>query len=65
MNAHVESILLDPSFSDWLKAALRSALDCDPIVVANESDVLRAVLMQRVADDGSVDVTLTSPAIAA
>jgi hypothetical protein len=55
MNANVERILLDPSFSNWLKDALRSALECDPIVVANEADVLRAVLMRRVAEGEGID----------
>ena len=57
MNANVERILLDSSLSDWLKAALRTALECDPVVVANEADVLRSVLMRRVAGDGDVAIT--------
>lgn len=55
MNVHVERTLLDPALSEWLKSALRSALDCDPIVVANEADVLRSVLMRRIADEGRLD----------
>lgn len=61
MDAHVEKILLDPSFSEWLKDALRSALSCDPIVVANEADVLRAVLVRLAADgvaDDAPDITV-------
>ncbi|MGH8527267.1 MAG: hypothetical protein ACREXY_24595 [Gammaproteobacteria bacterium] len=64
MNANAESILLDPTYSEWFKAALRSALDCDPIFVANECDALRAVLMRRVAEDCSLDST-PEPAVMA
>ena len=42
-----EEILDDPSASDWLKGALRSALDRDPVDALNDALVLAAALEQR------------------
>ena len=57
MNANVERILLDPSLLDWLKGALRTSFECDPVVVANETHVLGSVLMRGVAGGGEVAIT--------
>lgn len=43
-------VLKDPETSDWLRHALQAALQCDPVRVANDVEILRAVLQQRVAD---------------
>lgn len=43
----VESILNDPSASFWLKDALRSALQRDPVDAARDAEVLAAVLTNR------------------
>jgi hypothetical protein len=44
-------VLNDPSTSDWLKSALRTALEHDAIEAANDADVLRSVLMRRAAEE--------------
>ena len=40
----IDDILVDPTASLWLKAALRSALSRDPVDAANDADVLARVL---------------------
>jgi hypothetical protein len=40
-------ILDDPSASDWLKEALRSALDRDPVDALNDALLLAATLEER------------------
>jgi hypothetical protein len=42
-----EEILDDPSTSDWLKGALRSALERDPVDALNDALVLAATLEER------------------
>ena len=42
-----EEILEDPSASDWLKGALRSALERDPVDALNDALVLAATLEER------------------
>jgi hypothetical protein len=42
-----EGILDDPSASDWLKGALRSALERDPVDALNDALVLAATLEER------------------
>jgi hypothetical protein len=42
-----EEILDDPSASDWLKGALRSALERDPVDALNDALVLAATLEDR------------------
>jgi hypothetical protein len=40
-------ILMDDSHSDWLRAALRAALECDPVTAANDAEFLACLLQQR------------------
>ena len=40
----IEQILADPAASDWLKAALHSALARDPVDAANDSEILAKLL---------------------
>lgn len=40
----IEQVLADPAASDWLKAALRSALSRDPVDAANDSEILAKLL---------------------
>ncbi len=40
-------VLTDVSQSDWLRAALKAALACDPIRAANDAEVLACILQQR------------------
>jgi hypothetical protein len=43
----IEEVLRDPSASSWLKAALRSALERDPVDAANDAEVLARLLDRR------------------
>lgn len=45
-------VLNDPGASEWLRTALRSALQYDAIQVANDVETLRQVLHERAADEG-------------
>jgi hypothetical protein len=42
-----EAILDDPAASDWLKGALRSALERDPVDALNDALLLAATLEER------------------
>ena len=42
-----EKILADPSTSYWLRDALSSALDRDPVDVQNDVEVLREVFAKK------------------
>lgn len=44
----IEEILADPSVSFWLKDALRSALDRDPVDAWKDTDLLTVILRERV-----------------
>lgn len=51
-----QDVLADPQTSKWLRDALTTALACDPVRVANDIELLRVVLQQRVADEaGAAD----------
>jgi hypothetical protein len=43
----LETVLLDPSTSFWLRGALESALKRDPVDAANDAEVLDGILQQR------------------
>jgi hypothetical protein len=43
----IEDILHDPAASLWLKAALRTALERDPVDAANDAEVLLRILDAR------------------
>jgi hypothetical protein len=43
----IEDILSDPAASLWLKAALRTALDRDPVDAANDAEMLLRLLDAR------------------
>lgn len=42
-----ENILDDPAASFWLKNALRSALDRDPVDASNDAELLVVALKER------------------
>jgi hypothetical protein len=42
-----EEILDDPAASDWLKEALRSALERDPVEALNDALLLAGLLEER------------------
>jgi hypothetical protein len=46
-NLEGEEMLDDPSTSDWLKEALRSSLERDPVDALNDALVLAATLEER------------------
>ena len=41
-------VLADPASSDWLRTALRTALQCDPVTAANEAALLARLLQDRI-----------------
>jgi hypothetical protein len=43
----IEQVLDDSAASFWLKAALRSALDRDPVDAANDAELLAQLLDRR------------------
>jgi hypothetical protein len=43
----IEQVLADPAASFWLKEALSSALDRDPVDAANDAEVLAQILDRR------------------
>lgn len=52
-----EDILKDPQASEWLRNALREALSCDPVRVANDAACLSQLLARRaVRGDDPMDL---------
>jgi hypothetical protein len=45
--SEIERVLADPAASYWLKFALRSALERDPVDAANDAEVLACLLEKR------------------
>ena len=43
----IDEVLNDPTISDWLKSALGSALNRDPLDVTNDAEILFYILSQR------------------
>jgi len=50
LNDSIQTILDDPAASDWLKTALRAALDRDPVDAVNDAEVMCEMLKQRLDD---------------
>lgn len=50
----IDDVLNDPTISDWLKWALRSALERDPVDVTNDVEILHLILVQRLEALGLV-----------
>ena len=46
----IDDVLNDPTISDWLKWALRSALNRDPLDVTNDAEILFLILSQRLCE---------------
>lgn len=46
----IEDVLRDFAASQWLKTALRTALDRDPVDAANDAEVLARLLTERCFD---------------
>jgi hypothetical protein len=47
----IEQVLADPAASFWLKGALSSALDRDPVDAANDAEVLAQLLDRNMPRD--------------
>lgn len=43
----IQDVLNDPTASNWLKDALRSAMDRDPVDAANDAEILAVLLDNR------------------
>ena len=50
----IDEILNDPTTSKWLRWALRSALERDPVDVTNDVEILHLILVQRLEALGLV-----------
>ncbi|RFC61822.1 hypothetical protein DYI37_19235 [Fulvimarina endophytica] len=48
-DAYIEEILASPTCSHWLRVALQSALECDPVDAANDAEALSLILQVRAA----------------
>lgn len=46
----IDEVLNDPTISHWLKSALSSALNRDPLDVANDAEMLFLILSQRLGE---------------
>ena len=46
----IDDVLNDPTISNWLKSALRSALNRDPLDVANDAEILFFILSTRLGE---------------
>lgn len=46
----IDDVLSDPTISNWLKSALRSALNRDPLDATNDSEMLFLILSQRLGE---------------
>jgi hypothetical protein len=57
VNSEVENVMADRSASEWLKTALRGALNRDPIDALNEALALAGILENRLR----VELDLDSP----
>ena len=57
--ARINAVLQHHATSRWLKAALGSALDRDPVEVLDDADVLRELLAERATAvvDRMIDAT--------
>lgn len=47
IESHIAWVLAHPGMSDWLKDALRSAADRDPVHVLNDLEILCLLLRSR------------------
>ena len=47
VDTRIAWVLHHAGMSQWLKLALRGALQCDPVTVGNEVEVLRHLLQSR------------------
>lgn len=55
MNPHIQEVLDDPAGSNWLRSAIRSAMQRDPVDVANDLDVLILLFGMSAAAEGRAE----------
>ena len=48
-DAYIEEVLASPTCSQWLRAALQSGLQRDPVDAANDAEALSLILQVRAA----------------
>lgn len=60
-NARIDWVLNHPHMSDWLKAALRSARDLDPIAVQNDIEMLRNLFALRTSAEVELMLSRATP----
>lgn len=53
-NARIAWVLNHPDTSSWLKAALRSARDVNPIEIQNDIEILRHLITERANAEGDL-----------
>ena len=46
----IDDVLNDPTISNWLKSALSSALNRDPLDVTNDAEILFFILSTRLGE---------------
>lgn len=56
--ARIAWVLDHPTMSDWLKQALRSADDVDPIALQNDVEMLRHLIVPRAQAQIEIAITL-------
>lgn len=54
LDVEIQTVIMDPSTSNWLRTALRSALERDPVDSVNDAETLNMYLARR------CDAALTS-----
>ena len=59
-NARINWVLNHPHMSDWLKAALRSATELDPVAVQNDIEMLRHLFALRASAEVALTLSRTS-----
>jgi hypothetical protein len=52
----IREILKDPSLSDWMRTAMLSALDRDPVDAGNDAGLLSIFLDRRVSEISSLSL---------
>ena len=60
-NARIDWVLNHPHMSDWLKAALRSARELDPVAVQNDIEMLRNLFALRATAEVDLMLSRTAP----
>lgn len=60
-DARIAWVLDHPHMSDWLKGALRNAEGIDPVVLQNDVEILRQLLIARA--QAQIEIAMTSAGV--